>query len=131
MTPTPGEFRTVEWLEESLAALDRVYFDDHLADAGVRIGWMRWRPRKTYFAWGYCMVDEVPIRIEINRVLAWNVVPAYVVLETIYHEALHIVVGPEHDLPFTLAEKRFVHHGASAAWNAENYHWMLHAPKPF
>ena len=131
MIAAPGEYRSQEWLEESLAALDRVYFDDHLTDAGVRVGWMKWAPRKRYFTWGLCYVDDVPIRIELNRALAWHCVPAYVALDTLFHEALHIVVGPEHDLPFTLAEKRYVHHGASAEWNATNYAWLLAAPRPF
>lgn len=123
------ELRTHEWLEDSLAALDRVYFDDRLAH--VQIGWMKWRPRKKTFYWGFCYTSEKPPRIEVNRLLARVDVPAYVALETIYHELLHLVIGVDHDLAFTLAEKRFVHHGAASEWNAANFQWLCSLPKPF
>lgn len=121
--------RTLSWLRESLKAIDRVYFDDALAAAGVRIVWAPWKKPGTTFWWGYYELEEK--RICVNRALAWPWVPGYVVNGTIYHEALHAVYGPEHDERFALAEQRYVHHAKAEVWETENFNAMLAAGNPF
>lgn len=118
--------RDLEWLQTSLRALDRVYFSDTLHD--VRVGWMRWRPSPHGFTWGRCYVPERVIHL--NRALAHAWVPDHVVLGVLYHEALHLVIGEQHDTAFQLAEQRFAHHGEMRAWEVEHLPALLKAENP-
>lgn len=120
--------RDVSDLRESLHALDLVFFDGQLDDVGVKVKWMRWRPMiESPFIYATYLNNV----IEVNRALAWHWVPEYVVMATLYHEALHHVVGMDHDLAFTFAEQRYPHFAASQVWEACNLQRLRTAPRPF
>lgn len=121
-------YRDLEWLQDALHALDRVFFDGHLGDHPVKLRWMRWRPTKGFV---YAQYWDCQGLIEVNRALAWLWVPDYVVMATLYHEALHHVVGMDHDLAFNLSEARYPHFAASQVWEARNINSLLGAKRPF
>lgn len=123
-----AEVRTLADMRDGLRAIDRVYFGNELESRGVSLHWMRWRPDRYGFTFGQCWPEE--LRIEINQALAWTWVPDHVVLTTLYHEALHIVIGREHNREFALAERAFVHLTDSVRWEAENMARLWEAPKP-
>ncbi len=108
--------RDLTWFEDSLAALDRVYFHDTLGD--VRLEWARYRkpasPERVTF--GLCYADERLVRL--SRLLARTEVPDFYALFILYHELLHIVVSREHDAAFDLAERRFVHYTEAKVWES-------------
>lgn len=115
--------RCQDWLVESFLALDRVYFDDRLADRGILVKWKKWTHKKI-FLYGVCHTENQPPVIHINRVLAHPDVPSYVTMSTLYHECLHALLGPKHDLAFHLSERRFVHQFESDAWIRANEKWL-------
>lgn len=117
--------RDLEWLQDSMAALDRVYFSDSLGAQGVAIGWLRWRPSKANFRFGAYYPHHGKIRI--NRVLAQLWVPDFVALMTVYHEMLHVHVGLDHDHEFRLMEQKFPHYAQSLLWEQENLTALIEA----
>ncbi len=121
--------RDLSDLRESLHALDLVFFDGHLGDANVAVKWMRWK--KATVSHEFVYATYLQNVIQINRALAWHWVPEYVVMATLYHEALHHIVGMDHDLAFTFAEQRYPHFAASQVWEAHNIQKLLSAPRPF
>jgi len=120
------EPRDIYWLRRRLQSIDDVYFDGALEGMGVTIHWAPWKKRKRDLYYGWC--DGT--KIFVSRALAHHWVPSYVVLATIFHEALHVVVGPDHDSEFAMAEQRFVHHAKAEVWETENHHALLEADNP-
>lgn len=99
--------RTTADLRECLEAIDVCYFEGQLDALGVDVRWMRARDKTTRVG-KYWHDRKV---IEIARVLAADLVPDYYVRFVIYHEALHAILGPEHDghsQIFRLLEGRFL-----------------------
>jgi len=117
-------------MEDSLFALDRVYFSDELAHRGVKVVWLRWRPAKKWLRFADWDASQRAIRV--HRTMALLEVPDYWVLSTLHHEACHVLFGPKHDARFMLAEQRFAHHAAAQSWFASG-EWenLLDAPRPF
>lgn len=115
--------RDLDWLVDSLHAIDRVFFDDSL---GLSIRWGRFRRAKSGFTFGVYRSGV----IEINPVLALDWVPSCVPLSTIFHEALHHRFGDEHGELFRLAELRFPHHAESESWCAANVDRLMAATRP-
>lgn len=120
--------RSLAWLEDSLRAVDRVFFHDTLAEHGVRIEWMRWRQNTRTFRLG-CFRFKTNT-IEINPVLAHDWVPDYTLVGTIWHEALHLSYGPVHSEEFYAAESRFPHFAADTAWQRDNFERLIAARPP-
>lgn len=130
--------RDLDWLHESLRAIDRVFFGDEL-DGSVHIGWSRWRPAKVHFRYGAYLSPlfegrtffaRGPANIVINPVLAHDWVPDSVVLFTIFHECLHAQRGPKHDAAFRLAERSFPRFEFVSQWGDENIDRLLAATPP-
>ena len=115
--------RTQEDLDRLFTALDTVYFNDELRHRGVRISWKKYRKLKNFFYYGEYYEDTG--RITINRVLARPEVPTYVLMQTILHEQLHAILGPDHDGGFAAAEARYVHHAAAAVWESQHFDWLI------
>jgi hypothetical protein len=113
--------RTTSDLREYLDAIDLCYFEGQLDDLGVDIRWMRARervPRVGQYVRDYKM-------IEIARPLANLEVPTCYVMGVIYHECLHVVLGPEHDHhshTFRMLEGRFLQIVQVYEWERENAH---------
>lgn len=127
MTDTPTN-RDSAWLRRALSAIDMVFFDGLLEEHEVTVRWSRWRQVKpgSYFIYATYLEHS----IEVNRALAWHWVPDFVVMSTIYHEALHHVVGMEHDLAFRFAEQKFPHYAEAAVWEVENLQKLKEAANP-
>lgn len=128
--------RSLRWLRDSVGAFDRVFFGGAAAAQGVAIRWMPWRPLKQNFIFGLCWLPDVTegrdrATIEVNRVLAHAWVPEPVVLLTVYHELLHVFLGPEHDLAFRLSESRFPHYADALVWEEANIDKLIAAPRPW
>jgi hypothetical protein len=121
------ELRTLADMRERLRAIDLVYFGGELEQRDVELHWIRWRPEVS-FVFGRCWPERG--RIEVHRALAWRWVPECVVLTTLYHEALHIVIGREHNREFHLAERHFVHLADAVRWEINNMERLTSAPRP-
>jgi len=121
--------RDIEWLRRALDSLDLVFFESHMAEYPVTIKWMRWKPCRSGGEFLYATYLEGVI--EINRALAWDWVPDFVVMSTVYHECLHHFTGHDHDLAFKFAEQKFPHYTEALLWERENLAKLLAAPKPF
>lgn len=120
-------------LREYLEALDLCYFHGELEALGVQIRWMPARaanPQKLGHWYVQPALDEAEHVIEISRTLANRWVPDYYVLHIIFHEALHVVHGADHDKVFSNAEKQFAYTYEVAEWEREhaNHPWPP-APK--
>jgi hypothetical protein len=120
--------RTLADLRERLHAIDLVYFGGELEAKGTTIHWLRWESRKNHIRFGLCWTDTN--RIEICRLLALPWVPDFVLLNVIYHEALHVILGPEHTREFAVFERQFVHYAEARVWETSNYDLLAAAPKP-
>ena len=117
--------RDQSWLEDALAAFDLLHFDGSLADHSTAIKWHRFRTmgHRTRFAEVRLPKPDAPTRrrvIRVNVVLQQSWVPDYFVLDTVHHEALHVVLGWDHDAAFWSHSQRYVHHAAARAWADEN-----------
>lgn len=120
--------RDLEWLHESLRAIDRVFFGDELAARGVDVRWDRYRPTKHTFRFGAWHAHSK--RIVVHPVLANDWAPDYVVLGTLYHEGLHVLHGPKHDARFLYLERRFPFAVEDAEWRADHHAELLTALPP-
>lgn len=116
--------RDLDWLVSSFEAVDRVYFDDAITQKGYSINWQTW-DTSTCFIYGKCYKGKKLILV--NRILAHDWVPVYVVIGTIYHEMLHVVIGNKHNLPFKLAEDKYIHFNQAQLWESLNYEKLLNA----
>jgi hypothetical protein len=123
-------FRKVAWLRSSLKAIDRVYFSDALSARDVRIRWAPWRPLKNYIQWGLCEVFDEYAVVTINRTLAWGWVPDFYALLTVFHEALHLTVGMDHDAAFLAAEARYPYVLEAKKWEKDNWDRLINATNP-
>ena len=115
--------RTQEELDRLFDALDTVYFDGELRSRGLTIAWKKYRKLKRNLYYGHFWEDGN--KITINRVLARPEVPTMVLMQTILHEQLHAVLGPDHDGGFAAAEARYVHHAAACVWESEQHAWLI------
>jgi hypothetical protein len=115
-------------LREYLDAIDLCYFDGHLEELDVSIGWMRARDQAIPTRIG--QYDFERKRIEIARNLADESVPRFYVMQIIYHEALHAIYGAEHDRKFQLAERQYLFTYEVGEWerNTAGVPWPA-APK--
>jgi hypothetical protein len=110
--------RSTAQLREYLRAVDLCYLAGHLGELGTQIRWMR-RDAPTHYG------RYLDGTIEINRRLALDSVPLCFVLSIVHHEALHAVLGPEHDARFHAAEKLFALGYEAATWEREHAHELL------
>ena len=110
--------RDQEWLNDALAAFDLLYFEGELERRKIKVKWadIRADNRSERFVFGTYYRKTV----RVNRKLAQDWVPSYVVLYTIYHECLHALVARTHNLTFQLAEARYIHHTKAELWEREN-----------
>lgn len=123
--------RTTDDLQDYLDAVDVIYFDGHLSEMGVTIKWLPPRRPKTMPLVAHYLHDER--RIELSRTLAFPWVPRQYVLQTIFHEALHALLGPEHDThtkTFHLSEKQFVYSFEAREWERDNRRKLVRSPEP-
>lgn len=130
--------KDTEWLRETLAAIDRVFWHDELEHAGVQIRWGRWRRTKLTFKFG-CLWHGEPKVIEINPILAYAWVPYEVAGFTVYHETIHAMrdKGPlkhhsryRHDKDFREAELKYPRIANADAWTAEHLNALILAKPP-
>lgn len=123
--------RDAEWLRETLAALDRVFWDDALEAQGVTIDWKSFRSRSS-FQYGCYWPDRR--KISINAVFALDWVPNNVVAFTIFHETIHAMQDQEsdfqHDEAFRATESRYPHIAAVLRWEEENHDALMAAKPP-
>lgn len=110
-------------LRDYLDALDLCYFDGHL---DCSIIWMR--PHKVFTRVG--QYDFERKRVELSRTLACLWVPTVYVLQTIHHEALHALYGPEHNERFRSHERLFAHAYDAFLWERENAPRLRNEPCP-
>jgi hypothetical protein len=118
--------RSTADLREYLEHVDACYFDGHLDDLDVSIKWMRTTAldrRCGQYVFG-------SREIELNRRLAYDFVPRYYVLFTIFHEGLHALHGPEHGHAFHAAEKQFALSFESFMWEREHFDTLCGMPVP-
>lgn len=116
--------RDRDWLTDALAAFDLLHFDGALAEKNFAIKWFRFRTKGQSTRYGEYRFRDSPPMIRISTVLSQAWIPDYVVLDVVHHEALHAVVGLDHDLAFQLSEARYVHHAKAQMWcvaNIEEY----------
>lgn len=88
-----------------LTVFDRLnerYFDGKCC-AGI--GWRNIRIGKSPPTLGICETTERIIRI--NTILSDVRVPYYVLESVVYHEMLHVMLGPEHDDEFLAIDSKF------------------------
>jgi hypothetical protein len=124
-----SELRDRAWLQRALNAVDLVFFESHCSEYPVTIKWMPWKPAKPGAGFLYATYCEGLILV--NRTLAWGWVPDFVVVGTVYHEALHHIVGMEHDLAFKYAEHKFPHYTDAALWEQAHHDKLVNAQRPF
>ena len=118
--------RSTADLREYLDALDLCYFDGHLDDLGVTIGWMR--TDATDRRVGEYDFDKLQIRL--NRRLALDFVPRLYVMQIVFHEGLHALHGPEHDHAFHAAEKQYALSFEAFKWEREQFDELCAKPVP-
>lgn len=109
-----GLMRTPADLRFVLHAIDFLFFGQQCANDGVTIRWKRFRQGVNHFCFGEFDSDKKQIRINIR--LAQPDVPDYVVSAVVWHEALHHIIGLEHNVAFQKAEHRFPHFYEAESW---------------
>jgi hypothetical protein len=115
--------RTLADLQAALNAIDLIYFGGHCAAHGTRVQLRKFRPNKNSVVYARHYLEEKAI--VMNRVFQNPVVPDYVVHSVLFHEALHMAIGPDHDAGFNASEARWVHHMQSELWLSENHAWLM------
>lgn len=120
--------RDLDWMRESFEAIDHIWFADGLEALGVTVHWQRWRQNKETYRLG--SYDAELRRIEVHRALAHEWIPMNVALLVIYHEALHALLGPEHDSRFRAHEQAFPGYAEALHWEMEHWERVLRAPRP-
>lgn len=127
-----AELRSTADLRELLDAVDWCYFDGHLEELDVSIGWMR-RDAADVRVGEYCFEDRA---IRLNRRLALPFVPRFYVMQVVFHEGLHAVHGPasegqdEHGPAFHADEKRFALSFEVFQWERLNFDKLCAMPVP-
>jgi len=109
------------WLEESKAALDRVFFSDSLSEWSI--GWTLRTRSKRHIVFARCYIDAK--HIALNPVLRDPWVPDIVVMSTIHHEMVHALGFHEHDAAFNIMDRQYPHYAAVLEWCARNEEELL------
>ena len=135
--PRTGRLQARGRVHDLQAILDRLNAEHFDGPVEAKIGWGRSGalPGRTSIRTGVYLHAARAIRI--HPALDREEVPAFYVASVVFHEMLHQVVPPAerggrrtiHGREFRRRERAFPDHARAAAWERENVHRLLAAPR--
>jgi hypothetical protein len=135
--PRTGALQPRGRVHDLQAILDRLNAEHFAGTVEARIGWGRSGalPGRTSIRAGVYLHAARAIRI--HPALDREDVPEFYVASVVFHEMLHQVVPPAerggrrsiHGREFRRRERAFADHARAAAWERENVHRLLAAPR--